>query len=1374
MTTARGRQAQLTRSGAPVAGSKRRRRWGSLLLSFTLAVVGLPLAALPATAAPANIAGSATVTASSQNTGTGQTASKAVDGVVAGYPADYTREWATSGGRGGSWINLAWSTPVTIDRVVLYDRPNTSDRVASGQLSFSSGSPVSVGALNDNGTALEVTFPARTVTSLRFTISTVSATTANVGLAEFEVWGTAGTPANEAPIANAGADVNAFTGALVTLDGSASSDPNGDSLTHAWTAPAGVTLTGSTTAKPSFTAPTTPGQYTFTLVVNDGQAPSAPDTVVVTVSAPASVSTNVARSAAARASSENAATGQTAAKAIDGSPVGYPGDYTKEWATIGGKAGATLTLTWPAAVTIDRVVLYDRPNTSDRITGGQLTFSSGAPVTVPSLDNAGAATSVAFPGRTVTSLTFTVSAVATTTLNVGLAEIEVWSTATTPTNRPPVANAGADVTALTGALVTLDGSGSSDPDGNALTYSWTAPAGVSLANATSVKPTFTAAAKGTLTFSLVVHDGKEYSTADTVTVTVTDPLPVTSNLARSAAVTASSQNTTTGQTAAKAVDGSAVGYPGDYTREWATTGGGVGTLLTLTWPSPVTIDRVVVYDRPNLDDQVTAARLVPSHGAPVAVTALNNDGTATTITLPAPTVATSLVFEITGVSATTGNVGLAEIEVFGTVGGKLPNRLPVADAGAPLNAVTGRAVTLDGTDSTDPDGDPLTYAWTASGGTLTAAASATPTFKADAAGVYTLTLVVGDGSGFSAPDTVLVTVAANKAPTADAGTDQTVAPGSTVTLSGVGSDPENQSLTYSWAAPAGVTLTGPTSQKPTFTAGTTPGTVYSFTLTVSDGELTGTDTVVVTVAPLGVLTVVNNTNGSATWTANFEPSFSGKAVRFQKQTIATTMGTDMVDYVASATWVQLGQANANADGDATFTVANPLEVSHTYRAVVDQGAATERFTNEVAYEAPRTTRNTGLATVYIDTNESQAITSKDLYWEGKFTMTAPNGSRCTSVAPATMKVSGRGNSTWEMPKKPYKFAFDKAVNLCGMGQFKKWNLIANYEDDTLMRNSLTMKLGSLMTGLEWTPKSTPVDVYVNGAFQGSYTIMDRVTVDTKGRVNIPELKKNNTGLNDVAPNVTGGYLLEWDNRRTSDHNVFVGSSAVSGYVGSEQTGAYNGRGWVGIKEPEDEADGTGITAAQISYIDAYLETADAEIAKGNWEPYVDANSAADYIIAMELTKNYGANMRSSVFMYKKRDADLVTPGDQGKLYFGPLWDFDTSFGNADYAGPQELTTDGWWVSEPNSTITAVQGTPTWFHDMMDDPAFRQIVADRFNALKASGFKTQADAFITSEKSFIAQSAAADAALWGSNDFDGAVSTLQTWFNQRWTWLDTQW
>jgi len=281
----------------------------------------------------ANLAGSASVSASSQNTATGQTAAKAIDGVAAGYPADSSKEWATVGGRAGSTLTLAWSSAHTVSAVVLHDRPNTGDRVTGGTLTFSDGSVVNVPALDDAGGATTVTFTARATTSIRFTVTAVSASTVNVGLAEFLAFGQAAAP------------------------------------------------------------PTT----------------------------------NLAGSAQASASSQNTATGQTAAKAIDGVAAGYPGDSSKEWATAGGRAGSTLTLTWSSAQTVGSVVLFDRPNLSDRITGATLTFSDGSTVTVPALDDGGAATKVAFPARATTSIRLTVTSVSGSTTNVGLAEFQVFA-----------------------------------------------------------------------------------------------------------------------------------------------------------------------------------------------------------------------------------------------------------------------------------------------------------------------------------------------------------------------------------------------------------------------------------------------------------------------------------------------------------------------------------------------------------------------------------------------------------------------------------------------------------------------------------------------------------------------------------------------------------------------------------------------------------------------------------------------------------------------------------------------------------------------------------------------------------------------------------
>ena len=216
-----------------------------------------------------------------------------------------------------------------------------------------------------------------------------------------------------------------------------------------------------------------------------------------------------------------------------------------------------------------------------------------------------------------------------------------------------------------------------------------------------MKPTFTAPSSATtLTFSLVVKDGSQTSTADTVNVIVSSG---SSDIAPNATVTASTQSTSSGQTAAKAVDGVADGYPTSPTNEWATVNGGAGSWLKLVWGSAQTIDEVVLYDRPNLSDQVTGGTLTFSDGSTVPVPSLNNDGTATTITFPAKTT-TSLLFTVTSVSASTGSVGLARrswsfrpVRVAAALRRPRPTRVPTRwSVQEPRSSWTGRAATTRG------------------------------------------------------------------------------------------------------------------------------------------------------------------------------------------------------------------------------------------------------------------------------------------------------------------------------------------------------------------------------------------------------------------------------------------------------------------------------------------------------------------------------------------------------------------------------------------------------------------------------------------------------------------------------------------------------
>jgi len=180
-------------------------------------------------------------------------------------------------------------------------------------------------------------------------------------------------------------------------------------------------------------------------------------------------------------------------------------------------------------------------------------------------------------------------------------------------NNAPVASAGIDQTVGEGELVFLDGSGSSDPDGDELSYQWTQTGGilVSLSDATVVNPSFTAPSSITqdevLTFEIVVSDGEFSSMPDAVNVTVQAVQANYINIAPFATVTASSETQWSNQLAAKAVDMVIDGWPGDFSREWATTGEGSGAWIRLTWPIAYSVDQVILYDRPNLNDYIAKA-----------------------------------------------------------------------------------------------------------------------------------------------------------------------------------------------------------------------------------------------------------------------------------------------------------------------------------------------------------------------------------------------------------------------------------------------------------------------------------------------------------------------------------------------------------------------------------------------------------------------------------------------------------------------------------------------------------------------------------------------------------------------------------------------
>ena len=322
---------------------------------------------------------------------------------------------------------------------------------------------------------------------------------------------------------------------------------------------------------------------------------------------------------------------------------------------------------------------------------------------------------------------------------------------------------------------------------------------------------------------------------------------------------------------------------------------------------------------------------------------------------------------------------------------------------------------------------------------------------------------------------------------------------------------------------------------------------------------------------------------------------------------------------------------------------------------------------------------TGLPTVFVNTEDGAPIVSKTDY------LTATLGIRSVGgdyeLEDVTCQVRGRGNTTWEWPKKPYLIKLDKKESVLGMPKHKRWILLANFMDRTLMRNLVSMKVSS-MTGLAWTPSCQPVELVLNGLHRGTYLLIEQVRVD-KDRVNITEMsKEDNSG-----DALTGGYLLELDFHYDNE----VQWRDTHGSCVQMEGGIP-----FGIKYPDPE----DLTTTQETYIKNYVfHAAEALYGPDFTDPekgyahYLDVDSFVDYWLVFEVMGNHELANPGSVYMHKDRG---------GKLVAGPCWDFD--WGVLSYR------------TSPHGRTGLINRNAIWYARLFEDPAFAEKVRNRFQEL----------------------------------------------------------
>lgn len=263
---------------------------------------------------------------------------------------------------------------------------------------------------------------------------------------------------------------------------------------------------------------------------------------------------------------------------------------------------------------------------------------------------------------------------------------------------------------------------------------------------------------------------------------------------------------------------------------------------------------------------------------------------------------------------------------------------------------------------------------------------------------------------------------------------------------------------------------------------------------------------------------------------------------------------------------------------------------------------------------------TNLPTVVINTENSQEITSKEE--EITSTVYIISGDGTELLCDQETGVRGRGNASWNFPKKPYRLKFSSKTSPLGApAKAKKWTLINNYGDKTLMRNILAFET-SRHVGLSYTPFCRPVDVILNGEYRGCYQLCDQIEA-AEGRVEAKD-----------------GYLVE-----------------IDAYANGEASYFYSSKGTpVTIKHPDEE----DITTAQKNFITDYFNTMESAVFSQNftdveegYRKYLDIESFLRYFIVGEFAGN--TDTYWSVYMYKDNNT--------GKLYSGPIWDYDLAFEN---------------------------------------------------------------------------------------------------------------
>ncbi len=381
------------------------------------------------------------------------------------------------------------------------------------------------------------------------------------------------------------------------------------------------------------------------------------------------------------------------------------------------------------------------------------------------------------------------------------------------------------------------------------------------------------------------------------------------------------------------------------------------------------------------------------------------------------------------------------------------------------------------------------------------------------------------------------------------------------------------------------------------------------------------------------------------------------------------------------------------------------------------------------YQVNISEENNGLPVVLIDTNGA-AIPDKVNYVSSSISVIGADIYGGDDILAATAGIKLRGNSTLIYDKKPYRIKFDKKQNVFGLGKAKSWVLLANYLDPAAMRNDIAYSFGARLSALTaeatgfqvYVPRMRPVEVYLNGEYKGLYDMGDhiqadetRIAIDESGE----EFDANGVQLH---PEGNVGYYLEIeDSSRVLEEYEKEGAA----YVTINNTGGYSQDTlYVQVKVPEVPS------SEQLSYIRDYLQNVNDLIRAQDervWD-YIDKDGFIDWYLINEVFKNTDSNFLSSVKLFKDKD---------GKLYMGPVWDFDIGSGAVAYSTIEDPT--GWRTRDTERA--------DWYENLFEMTSFSSAVEARWASLHERGILEGIFTDIDNLSAYLDTAATENYAMW---------------------------